>query len=101
MTHRGASDLTSVDQVDFGPPDLDHTQVTNGRPLISLMKSDGCDNSSHPANRGVTRGFMWMADIKEEWSPRRGNVSIYRTRHASIVIVHSFFSESDGPDILR
>ena len=33
VAHRGASDLThemaGVDQVDFGPPDLDLTHITN------------------------------------------------------------------------
>ena len=36
MTDHGASNLmrkkTLIDQVDFGPPDLDHTHVTTVRP---------------------------------------------------------------------
>ena len=49
VAHRGASNLTRkmtrVDQVDFGPPDLDQTHVTNAPSSISLTKSDGCDHS--------------------------------------------------------
>ena len=44
---RGASDQTCekihVDLVDFGPPDLDHTHVTNVQLSILLVKSNGCD----------------------------------------------------------
>ena len=32
-------EMTSVDQVDFSPPNLDHMHVTISQPSISLMKS--------------------------------------------------------------
>ena len=53
-----ARERVSVDLVDFGPPDLDHMHLRNARPSISLVKSNGCDLISHPANR-VTRGCLW------------------------------------------
>ena len=54
-----ARERVSVDLVDSGPPDLDHTHMTNVQPSISLVKSNGCDLISRPANRGVTRGCLW------------------------------------------
>ena len=42
---RGASDQmhekVHVNQVDFGPPDHDQQHMTNLRPLISLVRSNG------------------------------------------------------------
>ena len=38
--------------------------------------------------------------IKEEVGSRRGIVSTYRAQRGSIGDVQSFFSESDGPDLL-
>ena len=35
--------IARVDLVDLGPSDQDHTHVTNLRPSISLVKSDGRD----------------------------------------------------------
>ena len=46
-----------VDCVNSTPPDQVSTHVINARPLISLMKTDGCDLSKHSANRRRTRGF--------------------------------------------
>ena len=61
---RGASDQTHgkvrVDVVDFGLPNLDQRHVTNLQPLISLMKSNGCDLILHLANCGVTSGCACM-----------------------------------------
>ena len=47
-----------IDQVDFGPPDLDHTHVTILTPLISLMKSNGRDLIAHSTNHGATGGHI-------------------------------------------
>ena len=46
VAHQGASDLTCemtcVDQVDFGPSDLDQTHVTNVQPKICKKMFRNC-----------------------------------------------------------
>ena len=62
MATRGASDQTlektSVDLVDFGPPDPDQQHVMNLWPSISLVKSNDSDLILHSANDGVTSGKL-------------------------------------------
>ena len=47
-----------VDLMDSGPPDYDQTHVLNSKPLIELVKSDGCNLISHSANKRTTRGCL-------------------------------------------
>ena len=49
-----------VNLADLGPLDPNQPHMTNSQPSISLVKSDGCDLISHSANRGVTRGCLWI-----------------------------------------
>ena len=49
-----------IDLVDFGPPDRDQMHVINSMPSITLVKSNDNNLILHSANRGVTRGCLWM-----------------------------------------
>ena len=59
---RGASDQTREkardDLVDFSSPDLNRQHVTNSRPSISLVRSNGQNFTSQSVNRGVARGCL-------------------------------------------
>ena len=97
-----------VDLVDFGPPDLDHTHVTNARPSISLVKSNGCEFN---CTLGESWKDTWLpvdAPMKirrrksrRKWAHVMESWSTYLARRGNIVAVQAFFSESDGLNILR
>ena len=53
-----ARERVRIDLVDFSPIDLNQQHLTNSRPLISLVSSNGQNSISHSANDGMTCGHL-------------------------------------------
>ena len=79
---------THVDSVDFDPPDPHQKHMCNLEPSISLMKSDGCDESVTQLNRRGTRGHIKTLRSRsdERESQKRG---IMANKFCAIMAVQS------------